>query len=166
MLCGNKCCMKHFAGSWLSSTVWDSSRRVTCIISCHVSRGATYAPRSLDTCVYSSVHVMAPPCEVRTASEETNHRAAHAAATRQRRPQQTAVQRGAQAAALCRRWADSSVRSHENDAKRLCQEDPLVHAAKNGAPMEPLLQLTLRLLGVPRRPLTFLVESAWGEPVP
>lgn len=67
-----------------------------------MSRNVTCALRSLDTCVYSSVHVMASLHEVRTAAEETNHRAMRAAAIGQRRAPQTAVHRAAQAAARCR----------------------------------------------------------------
>lgn len=61
-------------------------------------------------CIGSLIYLMAPPRKVWTAAEEANHRASRVAAARQRRAQQTAVQRVAQTAACCRRRADSSVR--------------------------------------------------------
>lgn len=61
----------------------------------------------------------------------------------------------AQAAACRRRRADISERSHENDTKTLLREHAVVRGAENGAPMEPLIQLTLRLLRVPRRSVAF-----------
>ena len=86
---------------------------------------------------------MASPRKVRTAAEEANRRATCAATTRHDRTQQDAVQRALQAAARRRRRADSSDRSRQNEAKRLCREDPVVRGAEIGATLEPLHQLTL-----------------------